>query len=109
MDWKWWVSGSDQPACVITRAHKINPDAPGVRVIGQYLAPTYIWPKEHWKLFNEKVSQPVYAVRTDGYEIIVSELRIEDCLQTDPRAARTLINLVALPLDFRKINPREKM
>lgn len=100
MDWKWWARGSSAPAFVCSATHQPDLKASGVLPLGRYLAPHFYWRGDLKKIYQSKLSYPVFAVRRPWGELVVCDLVIHDAVAMDPRAARTLDNLLEAPLPW---------
>jgi len=102
MDWKWWARGGSAPAFACKATHHLDLQNAEVLPLGRYLAPHFYWRGDLKKVYQSKLSYPVFAVRQPWGELVVCDLAISDAAGLDPRAARTLINLLAAPLDWAK-------
>lgn len=100
MDWKWWARGDGRPAYAASAGHRINPDAAGVTVLGRYLAPHLYWQGNLEAIYRSMLRYPVFAFAAPGRaEVVVCDLVIGDAIHLDPRAGRTLTNLLTQPVD----------
>ena len=98
MDWKWWPRGEAQPAFACTATHRIDVTRKDVTPLGRYLEPHFYWSGDLKKVYASKLSYPVFAVRRPWGDLVVCELAINDAIGLDPRAARTLGNLITANL-----------
>jgi hypothetical protein len=94
MDWKWWAQGSGQPAYVCLTSHWVDAKNPAVIPLGRFLQSHFYWSGDLNKVYQSKLSYPVFAVRRPWGELIVCELRLSAAVAHEPRAARTLGNLI---------------
>jgi hypothetical protein len=94
MDWKWWARGEGQPAFAATSAHRIDMTGKNVLPLGRYLTPHFYWSGDVNKVYESKLTYPVFAVRRPWGELVVCDLAVADSVAFDPRAARTLSNLL---------------
>ena len=100
MDWKWWARGSDQPAYAASATHPLDITRPGVTPIGRFLAPHFYWSGDDLReVYQSKLSYPVFAVQREWGQLLVCDLAITPSL-VDPRAAKTLVNLVTRAIDL---------
>lgn len=98
MDWKWWARGNNQPAYTASAAHNIDIKNPKVTVIGRYLEPHFYWSGNLKKVYESRLRYPVFAVQKEWGQVIICDLVISDAIKYDPRAAKTLLNLIKQPL-----------
>ena len=98
MDWKWWAQGEGCPAYVGSATHFVDIQNPAVIALGRFLQPHFYWSGNLKKIYESKLSYPVFAVKRDWGEPVVSELNLSAALPHDPRAARTLKNMIDQPL-----------
>lgn len=95
MDWKWWSRGGGKLAYVASAGHRIKPNAAGVTILGRYLAPHFYWAGDRDAVYQSSLRYPVFAVEQDrAVQLVVCDLVITDALGFDPRAGRTLTNLL---------------
>jgi beta-galactosidase len=94
MDWKWWSRGENKPAYAASACHRIDIKNPKVTAIGRYLEPHFYWSGDLQKVYDAKIGYPVFAVAEDWGNVIVCDLSISDAITHDPRAAKTLKNLI---------------
>jgi len=94
MDWKWWMLGNGQPAYVCSATHFIDINDKNITPIGRYLSPHFYWQGDLKKVYESNLTYPVFAVKKSWGVLIVCELNISDAIQHDPRAGKTLINLL---------------
>lgn len=99
MDWKWWARGEGRPFIACTAAHRIDAGRKDVVPLGRHLDPHFYWSGDLKQVYAAKLAWPVFAVRRSWGTLIVCELAIPEALPHDPRAARTLSNLVSRPLE----------
>ncbi len=97
MDWKWWASGEGKPAFAASASHKIDVQNKKVIPIGRYLEPHFYWSGDLQKIYDGKIGYPVFAVKEGWGNVVVCDLTISDAIKYDPRAAKTLINLITEP------------
>jgi hypothetical protein len=98
MDWKWWTRGNAQPAFACSAAHRLDLTNPNVEPIGRFLEPHFYWSGDLKKVYESKIAYPVFAVHHDWADLIVCDLTLSDAIAFDPRAAKTLTNLLLQPL-----------
>ncbi|TDG36171.1 hypothetical protein EZJ43_09195 [Pedobacter changchengzhani] len=96
MDWKWWGRG-DNLAYAASASHRIDIKNPKVLPIGRYLAPHFYWSGDLQKMYDAKIGYPVFAVKEDWGNVIICDLTISNAIKYDPRAAKTLVNLITEP------------
>jgi hypothetical protein len=95
MDWKWWCRGDgSKPAYVCSFVHNIDLDNDSIKPIGRYLATHFYWGGDYQQTYLSKLRYPVFAVKRDWGSLIVCELDISDAVEYDPRAGKTLVNLI---------------
>jgi hypothetical protein len=102
MDWKWWARGSSAPSFACTATHHLDLSNADVLPLGRYLAPHFYWSGDLKKVYQSKLSYPVFAVRQPWGDLVVCDLAINDAAALDSRATRTLANLIAAPLPWPK-------
>ena len=94
MDWKWWAHGEGRPAYACSGAHRVDLKNANVIPLGRFLAPHFYWSGDLKKNYAVKIEYPVFAVRRPWGELLVCDLGISESLAADPRAAKTLLNLI---------------
>ena len=99
MDWKWWAQGEGRPASVCSATHRVDSHNPSVTVLGRFLPPHFYWSGDLKKIYQSKLSYPVFAAKRPWGELVVCDLRVTEAAACDPRALKTLNNLVRQPLD----------
>jgi hypothetical protein len=105
MDWKWWARGEGQPAFACTATHRIDVTRKEVIPLGRFLESHFYWSGNLKKIYESKLTWPVFAVRRSWGTLVVCELALSDAMAHDPRAARTLSNLLTQAMDT---NPRQQ-
>jgi len=98
MDWKWWAHGEGRPAYACSAAHRVDLKNANVTPLGRFLAPHFYWSGDLKKNYADKIEYPVFAVRRPWGELLVCDLTVSESLAADPRAAKTLFNLIEQPL-----------
>ncbi len=98
MDWKWWACGENKPAFACSFSHRLNLQNPSVIPLGRYLPSHFYWSGDLKKVYQSKIEYPVFAVRRPWGELLVCELNLTAAVIRDPRAAKTLNNLIRQPL-----------
>ncbi len=93
-DWKWWAQGSDAPAFAATSVHRLNPEDDRVTPVGRYLAPHLYWPGDFDATYRDLLRFPVFEIERDSGLLTVCDLAISESIALDPRAGRTLRNLL---------------
>jgi len=98
MDWKWWMTGSTKPAYAASASHKIDIENPDVIPLGRFLNSHFYWTGNLENVYKNKIGYPVFAVNYKWGQILVCDLVINEAIGFDPRAAKTLANLIAKPI-----------
>lgn len=98
MDWKWWAQDEGRPACVGSATHQVDVQNPAVIPLGRFLPPHFYWSGNLKKVYGANLSYPVFAVKRAWGELLVCELNLNEAVTHDPRAAKTLSNLLRKPL-----------
>jgi hypothetical protein len=98
MDWKWWMTGNTEPAYVASASHKIDIENPDVIPLGRFLNSHFYWTGNLKKVYKNKIGYPVFAVNYNWGQILVCDLVINEAIGFDPRAAKTLTNLIVKPI-----------
>jgi hypothetical protein len=65
-----------------------------VMPLGRYLQEHFYWSGDLKQVYESKLTYPVFAVKRPWGELLVCDLAISDAVALDPRAARTLTNLL---------------
>jgi cellobiose-specific phosphotransferase system component IIB len=99
MDWKWWMTGNNNPAYVASSSHKLNIENDKVIPLGRFLNSHFYWSGNLKNVYDNKIGYPVFAVKYAWGDIIVCDLVISEALEYDPRAAITLRNLMYQTID----------
>lgn len=97
MDWKWWAMKDSTAAYVSTASHKIDIKNNRVIPLGRYLNSHFYWQGNLKEIYQNTISYPIFAVNEKYGLLVVSELNITQSIDTDPRAAITLRNLILAP------------
>lgn len=100
MDWKWWARGSSAPAFACNATHHPDLKNADVLLLGRYLSPHFYWSGNLREVYESKLSYPVFAVRQSWGVLLVCDLAISDAAALDPRAERTLVNLLEARLNW---------
>ncbi len=97
MDWKWWARGNAEPAYAASASHHLDPKS--ILPLGRFLDSHFYWHGDMQKNYDSQIGYPVFAVKRPWGELVVCDLTIPSALPYDPRAGRTLSNLLtrALP------------
>ncbi len=98
MDWKWWMQGDTLPSFACNVSHKINANDNSVIPLGRFLSPHFYWGGNLKKIYESNIGYPVFAVNRDWGKLIVCDLAIKEAISYDPRAAKTLTNLIVEPI-----------
>lgn len=105
MDWKWWMQGDTLPAFACIASHKINIKDKDVIALGRFLSPHFYWGGNLKKVYQSNIGYPVFVVKRKWGKLIVCDLAIKEALPYDPRAAKTLTDLMTEPVDTPAIRP----
>ncbi len=99
MDWKWWARGDLESGLAAGAGTTvIDPDAAGAPQQGAARSAPYGPATAHAMSATACGTRSSTTTETDGVKLVVCELAIPEAIGLDPRAGRTLANLLTRPL-----------